>query len=110
MARRNQKQNKMARISISCMVFMLVALMSVQIVRLNRKNKEYIAKEAALQEQKADEEARQQELEAYEKYTNSQDYIEDTAQSKLGLVRTRLSSRKKNKGLSFRRFKCVSIL
>ena len=83
MARRNQKQNKMARISISCMVFMLVALMSV---RLNRKNKEYIAKEAALQEQKADEEARQQELEAYEKYTNSQDYIEDTAQSKLGLV------------------------
>ena len=43
MARRNQKQNKMARISISCMVFMLVALMSVQIVRLNRKNKEYIA-------------------------------------------------------------------
>lgn len=86
MARRNQKQNKMARISISCMVFMLVALMSVQIVRLNRKNKEYIAKEASLQEQKADEEARQQELEAYEKYTNSQDYIEDTAQSKLGLV------------------------
>lgn len=86
MARRNQKQNKMARISISCMVFMLVALMSVQIVRLNRKNKEYIAKEATLQEQKADEEARQQELEAYEKYTNSQDYIEDTAQSKLGLV------------------------
>ena len=86
MARRNQKQNKMARISISCMVFMLVALMSVQIVRLNSKNKEYIAKEAALQEQKADEEARQQELEAYEKYTNSQDYIEDTAQSKLGLV------------------------
>ena len=86
MARRNQKQNKMARISISCMVFMLVALMSVQIVRVNRKNKEYIAKEAALQEQKADEEARQQELEAYEKYTNSQDYIEDTAQSKLGLV------------------------
>lgn len=68
------------------MVFLMVALMSVQIVRLYHKNEMYTAKEEALLEQKLEEEARQKELEEYENYTRTQDYIEDTAQSKLGLV------------------------
>lgn len=84
--RQRKNQNRVAKLSISCMVFLMVALMSVQIVRLYQKNEMYTAKEASLQEQKLEEEARQKELEEYENYTRTQDYIEDTAQSKLGLV------------------------
>lgn len=84
--RQKRYQNRAAKFSISCMVFLMVALMSVQIVRLYQKNEMYTAKEESLLEQKLVEEARQKELEEYENYTRTQDYIEDTAQSKLGLV------------------------
>ncbi|MDD6038750.1 MAG: septum formation initiator family protein [bacterium] len=83
---RKTKSNRLAKLSISTMVILLVSLMSVQIVRLYHKNQEYVAREASLEAQKAAEESRQSELEEYEKYVKTQDYIEDTAQSKLGLV------------------------
>lgn len=84
--RRRTKSNRLAKLSISTMVILLVVLMSVQIVNLYHKNREYVAKEASLEAQKAAEESRQNELLEYEKYVKTQDYIEDTAQSKLGLV------------------------
>lgn len=79
MSRSRRKQNRMAKFSITCMVFLLVALMSTQIVKLYHKNQELSAKEAAYEEQKQEEEARSLELEELEKSMQSQEYIEKEA-------------------------------
>ena len=50
------------------------------------KDQEYIAKQADLEQQLSAEQDRQKELEAYETYTKSQQYVEDVAKSKLGLL------------------------
>lgn len=79
MSRGRRKQNRMAKFSITCMVCLLVALMSAQIVKLYNKNQELSAKEAAYEEQKREEEARSKELEELEKSMQSQEYIEKEA-------------------------------
>ena len=79
MVRRKRRQNRMARFSITCMVFLLIALMSTQIVKLYNKNEELSAQEQSYEEQKLEEEARQKELEEKEKSMQSQDYIEKEA-------------------------------
>jgi cell division protein DivIC len=86
MSRRQKKKNKAGRASIACIVICLLAVMSVQVVRLYNKNQEYAAKEAQLNQQLEEETERENEIAAYEQYIGSQDYVEDTAKSKLGLV------------------------
>ena len=63
MSRGRKKQNRMAKFSITCMVCLLIILMSTQIVKLYHKNQELAVREASYEEQKREEEARQQELE-----------------------------------------------
>ena len=63
-----------------------VAAMSIQIVKVYQKDQEYAAKQELLEQQLLDETNRQDELEDYEQYTQSQQYIEDMAKSKLGLL------------------------
>ena len=79
MSRGRKKQNRMAKFSITCMVILLIILMSTQIVRLYHRNQELAAKEASYEELKREEEARQQELEEQEKNMQSQEYIEKEA-------------------------------
>lgn len=76
----------MGKICITLMVLTLLGVMSIQIIGLYQKNQGYIAKEEKLNEQLADETERQTDLEEYEKYIKSQEYVEDVAKSKLGLV------------------------
>ena len=78
-SRRYKKNNRAGKLAISFVMLTLLVVMSV-------KNQEYEAKEQSLGAQLEAETERQQELEEYEKYTQSQDYIEDVAKSKLGLV------------------------
>lgn len=79
MSRGRGKQNRLAKFSISCMVCLLVVLMSTQIIRLYNKNQELTQKESAFEQQKLEEEARSKELEAMEKSINSKEYIEKEA-------------------------------
>ena len=79
MSRGKGKQNRLAKLSISCMVCLLVVLMSTQIVKLYNKNQELIEKESAFEQQKLEEEARSKELEALEKSMDSKEYIEKEA-------------------------------
>ena len=65
---------------------MFLVIMSVQIVKLYQKEQEYTAWEKALTESLEDETERQNQLDNYEEYTKSQEYIEDQAKSKLGLT------------------------
>jgi cell division protein DivIC len=69
----------MAKLTITCMVGLLIALMSTQIVKLYNKNQELSAKEASYEAQKQEEETRAKELEEQEKDMESQEYVEQEA-------------------------------
>lgn len=86
MGRLKKKKNRAGRMSITCIVLVLLAVMSIQILRLYEKDQAYIAREEELTEQMEEELLRQDELSDYEEYIGSRDYVEDTAKSKLGLV------------------------
>lgn len=72
--------------SIACIVILLLAVMSVQVINLYHKDQVYISREAELEKQLQSEEQRKERLSDYEAYIGSKEYIEDTAKSKLGLV------------------------
>ena len=81
-----KSNNRAGKLCIGMIVVAFVAVMSVQIVKVYQKDQEYLEKQAELEAQLEDETARQGELDAYETYTQSQEYVEDTAKSKLGLA------------------------
>ena len=64
----------------------LVFVMSIQLVRLYQKNQQYAVQEKALATELQEQQDKQSELQNYETYTKSQEYVEDTAKSKLGLL------------------------
>ena len=80
--RRKKNNNRAGKLCIGMIVIAFVAVMSVQIIRVYQKDQEYMQQEASLQE----ETARGEQLSSYETYTKSQQYVEDTAKSKLGLA------------------------
>lgn len=86
MAVKKQSRNKATKVIILGVVFVFVLVMSVQIINLYQKNQGYIIREQVLAEQLEAEEKRAEELDRYEEYVNSQDFVEDMAKSRLGLV------------------------
>lgn len=84
--RRKDNGNRAGKLCVSMIVVAFVAVMSVQIVRMYQKDQEYAARQAELEAEWEEETARQEELEDYEAYTKSQQYVEDVAKSKLGLA------------------------
>lgn len=84
--KRRKDNNRAGKMCISMILVAFVAVMSVQIVKLYQKDQEYANKQAELEVQLEEETARQAELEDYEAYTKSQQYVEDVAKSKLGLA------------------------
>ena len=84
--KRKKKENRMGKLCVSGIVFMFLIVMSIQIVKLYKEDQTYIAKEKELNEQLEDATEEQQQLADYEQYTQSQQYIEEVAKSKLGLV------------------------
>ena len=91
--RRRKNGNRAGRMCITCIVFVFAIVMSTQIIKVYQKDQEYIAKQADLEQQLSAEQDRQKELEAYETYTKSQQYVEDVAKSKLGLLRLYLKNK-----------------
>lgn len=84
--RRKNQNNRAGKICISMILVVFVAVMSIQIVKIYEKDQEYARKQAQLEAQLEEETARAEELSDYEAYTQSQEYIEDIAKSKLGLA------------------------
>lgn len=84
--RRRKKNNRTGKLYIGMIVLAFVAVMSVQIVRVYQKDQEYISRQEELVQQLEDESERAEDLKEYEAYTKSQQYVEDTAKSKLGLA------------------------
>lgn len=84
--RRRKKNNRTGKFYIGMIVLAFVAVMSVQIVKVYQKDQEYISRQEELVQQLEDESERAEDLKEYEAYTKSQQYVEDTAKSKLGLA------------------------
>ncbi|MFA9378226.1 MAG: septum formation initiator family protein [Lachnotalea sp.] len=84
--KRKQKHNRFGILSISAVVLMLLATVSLKSIELQAKNEQYIQKEEQLTQERDTELSRQQELTEYAKYVETKKYIEDVAKDKLGLV------------------------
>ena len=82
----SRRANQTGKICVTLIVLALIGVMSVQIVNLYQKDQQLIAQEKLLQKQMETELSRQQEIEEYEAYTKTQEYVEEIAKSKLGLV------------------------
>ena len=78
--------NRVGKKWIVFILIVFVAVMSVQISKVYQKDLEKIAQEEELNKQLQYEQDRKKELEEYEKYIESIEYVEDVAESKLGLL------------------------
>lgn len=85
-AHRRKHNNRFSILLITTVVLMITIVVAVKCGDLSRKVTEYEAREAQLEAQIEEQEARAEELVEYEKYTQTMKYIEDVAKSKLGLV------------------------
>ena len=83
---KKKKQNRTGKICISCMVLVLTLILSIQIVLLYGVNEGYKQEEKTKQAQLKDEQDRASELQEKEAYVGSDQYIVDTAKSKLGMT------------------------
>ncbi|MBQ5675905.1 MAG: septum formation initiator family protein [Lachnospiraceae bacterium] len=84
--RRKKNNNRTGKICISLILVAFVVVMSIQIIKVYEKDRFYMERQAQLEAQLDDEKQRQQELEEYEAYTGTMQYIIDVAKSKLGLL------------------------
>ena len=71
---------------ISCIVLFLLIAMSTQIFRLYQQNEDLKAEETQKTAELEGEQERQEEIQAYEEYVATPEYIEQIAKTKLGLV------------------------
>ena len=83
---RRQAESGAGKVIVLLIVGTLVVIMSIQIANLYQKNRVYMARQEELAQALEEETEKRQELEAYEAYTKTPDYVEDIAKSKLGLV------------------------
>jgi len=79
-------QHKLSVLSISAIIVLLAVVLSAGGISLQKKNKAYKAQQAELQAQLKEEEKRAEEIDALEEYVGTDEYIEDVAKEKLGLI------------------------
>lgn len=78
--------NRAAMIGITGMVAVLLCVLFIQGSRLQVKAQAYAAREAALTEEIEKEKERTQKIEDQKKYMQTNQYVEEVARQKLGLV------------------------
>lgn len=79
-------ENRRSKICIGIILLAFVVVMSGQIKEARQKQLEKIALEEELKKELLEEENRKEELKRYQIYIESEEYIEDMAESKLGLL------------------------
>ena len=84
-AYRKKRQNKMAMLLVTTVVIMMLIVVSVKSMELRSKRAAYTEREEALLLEIEAEQARAEEIEEYEKYTQTKKYVEEIAKNKLGL-------------------------
>lgn len=84
--RRRALQHRLSILLISCVIVVLGITLSVASISLHKKNQNYKIQEAELMKQLEEEELRAEEIDELEEYVGTDEYIEDVAKEKLGLV------------------------
>lgn len=88
--RRRQKKriqrHKRSVLAVSAVILLLVVVVSASSMTLRARDKSYQAQEMELKEQIKEEKARKAEIKELEKYVGTDEYVEDVAKDKLGLV------------------------
>ena len=84
--KRRKDSNRTGKICISMILLAFMVVMSIQIIKIYEKDQAYATIQKQREQELKEEEERRTELEEYEKNINSQESIEDTARSKLGLL------------------------
>ena len=79
-------ENKLSVLSICCVIVVLAVTLSVASISLHAKNQNYKTQEAELEKQLHAEEERADEIDELEEYVGTDEYVEDVAKDKLGLV------------------------
>lgn len=79
-------QHKRSVLIVCSILVMLTGVLSVNAVNLYGKKRLYNQQEAELRTQISEQQARAEEVEAYEAYVKTDEYIKDVAEEKLGLV------------------------
>ena len=85
-AYRKKRQNRFGMLLVSMVVIMLMVVVAIKSIELREKKARYAQKEQTLIEQIEAETKRSEEIDQYEKYTQTKKYIEDVAKDRLGLV------------------------
>lgn len=72
--------------AISAVVLLLFVVVSMSSISLRAKEAEYQAQEEELKQQLKEEEARTEEIKELGEYVGTDEYVEDVAKEKLGLI------------------------
>lgn len=81
-----RQQHKRSVLMICMVLVFLSGVLAVSSIKLNAKNAQYKAQEEELKEQIQAEKERSEEVEEFQEYVKTDEYIKDTAEDKLGLV------------------------
>lgn len=84
--RRRLLEHRLSIMMISCVIVVLAVMLSVASISLHKKKQNYKAQEAELLQQLEQEELRSEEIDELDEYVGTDEYIEDVAKDKLGLV------------------------
>lgn len=79
-------RNRRGVLLTGAVLVLLTGVLTFGSLSLKAKNEEYKAQEAELKTQIQEEQARSQEVEQFQEYVKTDDYIKDIAEDKLGLV------------------------
>ena len=80
------RYHKKSMMLISMILVLLVGVLAVNAVSLRSRNAQYKKQEAELEAQIIEEKKRAKDVEAYEAYVKTDDYVKEIAEEKLGLV------------------------
>ena len=83
---RRKKQNRMSMILITIAVIVLTFVVGYSVYNMKIELDENKEKIESLNKEYAEEEKRKEEIAEYQKYTQTDEFVEDVAREKLGLV------------------------
>lgn len=78
--------NRIASLLITFIMCVVVAIILIQCLGIYRQNQAYAAQQTQLEQQLEEEEARTEEIEAYSEYIKTDEFAEEVAYEKLGLI------------------------
>ena len=82
----NANRHRRSMFAVGVVILLLTAVVSANAVSLREKDRIYQAQEAELQKQIEDEKERASEIDELEEYVGTDEYVEEVAKDKLGLV------------------------